>query len=84
MNKEKVELKECGCNAPVITLTGDYGYWQADEEPYENGVKAPLKEEHEYLVGEVEFSLAANICTKCKQVFFYSEDAGLIGIDKLS
>ena len=76
-----LDKKPCSCNAKSITVSGAFGDWEADSEPYENGVYEDIEEEHQGWIDSLELHITATICTKCKEVVYYSEDGEIVGKD---
>ncbi len=72
------EIFHCKCNGQ-ITISGCYGGFTADEEPYEAGKYEEVSDEIQNLIENIDFYLTATMCLTCKKIYFWSDTGICVG-----
>jgi len=75
-------MDSCKCEGQV-TISGCYGGFVPDEEPYENGKQEEVSSEIDAIIGSIDFYITATLCLACKKIYFWSDAGILVGIQEI-
>ena len=76
-------MNSCKCKGQ-ITISGCFGGFVPDEEPYENGKREEVDSEVQAIIENIGFYITATLCLVCKKIYFWSDAGTCVGIQEIN